>query len=140
MENLVRRAAPEDAHIDDALVQQCLEVYKGEYEQRWNAKTRPYDGITEVLGQLAAAGLPMGVLSNKLDVFTKKCIAEYFPGIDFVAVFGQRDGIAKKPDPTAALEIGELMGLSPAEIAFVDDSSIDMRTAVAAGMLPVGVS
>ncbi len=139
MENLVRRAAPEDAAIDDALVARCLSVYKEEYGKRWNVKTRAYEGIPVLLAELQRRGVPMGVLSNKADAFTKLCIAEYFPGVTFSAVLGQREGIPKKPDPSGALEIGALWGFPVDEVAFVGDSPVDIRTATGAGMFAVGV-
>jgi len=111
MENLVRRAAPADDEIDDALIARCLALYKDEYDTRWNAKTRAYDGIPALLTELQRRRIPMGVLSNKADAFTKMCIAEYFPGVEFSAVLGQRDGIPKKPDPSGALEIATLWAL-----------------------------
>lgn len=140
MENLVRRAAPADAAIDDALVARCLALYKEEYEKRWKAKTRAYEGIPALLAELALRGVPMGVLSNKADEFTKLCVAEYFPGVEFSAVLGQRDGIPKKPDPSGALEIGALWGFPVDEVAFVGDSPVDIRTATGAGMFAVGVA
>jgi phosphoglycolate phosphatase len=139
MENLVRQAAPEDARIDDALVKECLEIYKGEYEKRWNAKTTVYSGIDDLLKKIALKGVPMAVLSNKLDEFTKICIAEFFPDTVFQVVLGMRETVPKKPHPAGALEIAELLGLEPEEMAFVGDSSVDIETAKAAGMMAVGV-
>ena len=75
MENLVRRAAPATACIDEALVQRCLDAYTVEYEKRWNATTAPYEGVPELLEKLEKAGVPMAVLSNKLDAYSKLCIA-----------------------------------------------------------------
>lgn len=140
MENLVRRAAPVDAAIDDALVARCLAAYKDEYGKRWNARTRPYEGIPELLAELQRRGVPMGVLSNKADSFTRMCVAEYFPGVEFAAVLGQREGIPKKPDPSGALEIGARWAFPVDEVAFVGDSPVDIHTALGAGMFAVGVA
>lgn len=139
MENLVRQAAPADARVDDALVERCLAVYKIEYEKRWNARTRPYSGINDLLGALAERKMPMGVLSNKLDEFTKICIAEYFPETEFVTVLGMRESVPKKPHPAGALEIATTMGVEPGEMMFVGDSGVDIQTAKAAGMIAIGV-
>jgi len=48
--------------------------------------------------------------------------------------------VARKPDPAAAFEIAEHMGIVPAKILFVGDSDNDILTAQAAGMNPLGVS
>ncbi|HSV91683.1 MAG TPA: HAD hydrolase-like protein, partial [Desulfobacterales bacterium] len=57
---------------------------------------------------------------------------------DFAAVLGATPSRPKKPDPAVALEIAGRLGLPPAEVAFMGDTSIDMHTAVAAGMFPIG--
>ncbi len=55
---------------------------------------------------------------------------------------GAREDTPLKPSPIAALRIlAECMpGVNPNECVFVGDTSVDMQTGVAAGMIPVGVS
>jgi phosphoglycolate phosphatase len=43
-----------------------------------------------------------------------------------------------KPDPHGALEIAAGLGIPPAEFIYLGDTNTDMRTALAAGMHPVG--
>src|SRR5262249_48867559 len=50
-----------------------------------------------------------------------------------------RPGAPRKPAPQAALALAAALGLQPSECAFVGDTPIDVKTAVAAGMLPVAV-
>ena len=57
----------------------------------------------------------------------------------FVEIHGQRDGVPRKPDPTAARAICERMQCSPGQAAFVGDSDVDIETALAGGLTPVGV-
>jgi phosphoglycolate phosphatase len=45
----------------------------------------------------------------------------------------------KKPDPSAALEIAARLDIPPEDFLFIGDTSIDMQTACAAGMFPIGV-
>jgi phosphoglycolate phosphatase len=137
VENLVRRAVPAD-RCEPALVLQCAARMRQEYAQRWDQKTRPYPGVPELLDTLAARGLPMAVLSNKPDEFTKLCVAKLLPRWSFAAVVGQRAAVPKKPDPAGARKIAEQLGLAPAEILYLGDTNTDMRTAVSAGMYPVG--
>ena len=59
-------------------------------------------------------------------------------GLDFRAVFGARENVPIKPDPTGALEIAALIGLPPGEILYLGDTNTDMQTATAAGMFGVG--
>ncbi len=52
---------------------------------------------------------------------------------------GASDAFPRKPNPAGALAIARTLGVLPGECLYVGDSGIDMQTAVAAGMFPVGV-
>ncbi|MFC1867918.1 HAD family hydrolase [Thermodesulfobacteriota bacterium] len=134
---LVKRILPEDKQ-DNETVRKYLEEYIEEYSQNWNIATKPYYGVAETLDELTALHIRLAVLSNKRHDYTKKCVTEFLPGWTFDMVLGQRDGIARKPDPIGALQITEFMNLSPESILYVGDTAIDMKTAIAAGMYPVG--
>lgn len=122
----------------DTVEKMCREVLE-HYANNWDVKTRPYPGVEQVLDELAQKLVPLAVVSNKPQPFVREMVARYFPAISFTAVIGQVDGKPHKPDPSSSLGVAELMGLHPEQIVFVGDSSIDMATATAAGMLPVGV-
>lgn len=138
MATLMERILPEAARTP-AGIQQLLGRYRTAYDARWKLKTLPYPGIVPMLEALAARGIPMAVLSNKPQAYTEIVMAHFLADHPFEVVFGQRDTVPKKPHPAAALEIAGKLGLSPAEILFVGDTSTDMDTATAAGMIPVGV-
>ena len=135
---LIRRMLPKD-HRDPQTTAQIAVAYRQEYGRRWNAKTKPYPGIAELLDALAARGIRTAVLSNKPDEFTQMCVGGLLGSWTFDVVVGHHDGIPRKPDPAAALQIAARWRLAPAEIAYVGDTATDMQTAVAAGMFPVGV-
>jgi len=137
--NLVQRALPETAR-DEATVTRCLEAFRRAYAACWDRKTHPYPGVPELLDALALRGLPMAVLSNKPDDFTRLCVAKLLPRNPFALVAGARPDVPQKPDPTAALCIAERLGIAPARFAYVGDSNTDMQTATSAGMFPVGVT
>jgi phosphoglycolate phosphatase len=134
---LIIRALPEKKR-DDETVAECLEAFREDYGQHWKVKTRLYDGVPEMLTALTARGLRIAVVSNKPDDFTKQCVAYFLPHWRFDAVIGQRDEVPQKPDPAGALEAAELLHISPGDFLYLGDSSVDMKTAVAAGMFPVG--
>lgn len=134
---LFEKALPETKR-DAATIAQGAALFNNEYGRRWNAKTRPYDGIHQVLTVLSARQVPLAILSNKPQAFTEQCVRHFFPEFPFAAVLGQRDGIPRKPDPIGALEIARTLELAPEKILYLGDSSIDMQTAVRAGMHPVG--
>lgn len=135
---LVWRVLPKDARSEET-VDALYAEFREEYAQNWNAKTRPYDGIPEMLDGLVERGLKVAVLSNKPDDFTRKCVNELLPKWTFDAILGHHDAIPPKPDPTGARQIADDLRASPERILYLGDSSIDMETALAAGMWPVGV-
>ncbi len=135
---LVSRTLPE-GHRDEATVQACLREFRAEYDRNWHVKTRPYEGVAEMLDELERRGLPKAVLSNKPHDFTARCVDELLPRWRFDPVLGLNDDRPAKPDPGGALEIAGQLGIAPEEFLYVGDTSIDMKTALAAGMHPVGV-
>jgi len=138
VEALIRRALPED-QLRPELLDQCLGALREEYGRRWKNKTRPYAGIPELLDHLNGMGLRMAILSNKQDYFTQIMVAGLLPRWRFDPVFGARPAVPKKPDPAGALEIAEALQLAPDCFIYLGDTGIDMKTARAAGMVPVGV-
>lgn len=79
-------------------------------------ESRPYPGIPELLETLQHKGYKLAVASNKYQAATEKLIAHYFPGIRFVAVFGQREGVKVKPDPAVVHDILQIAGVSKDEV------------------------
>jgi len=134
---LAGRGFPTHA-VDD--YEQCLSEMREEYGRNWNVKTRPYEGIPELLGVLQGGGVKRAVLSNKPDELTRVCVSELLSAWTFDAVAGQTAQTPHKPDPTGALGLARLLGVKPAEVVLVGDSDIDMRTAVNAGMYPAGAT
>lgn len=138
MENLIRRVVP-DPDPPPELVAQCLSAMRTAYSNRWNNHSRPYAGIAELLSALTARGIKRAVLSNKPDDFTKMMVAVLFPACSFDEIVGSTPSAPIKPDPTSALAIAARLGIHPSEFLFLGDSGVDMETAKAAGMCPVGV-
>jgi phosphoglycolate phosphatase len=136
---LMRRALPPDRGDDDAIAR-CVALYRAAYAQGWNRKTRPYDGIPEVVDALSQRKIALAVLSNKPDEFTQLCISEYFAHRPFAIVLGHRDDLPRKPDPTSALTITRRLGLAAERCWFVGDTLTDMETARRAAMRPIGVA
>jgi len=135
---LMQRIVPEDDTTDEQLVQ-YMKKFAEIYSQIWNVHSIPYEGIIDMLSSLSDARLQLAILSNKPHEFTVLCTKTFFPGNPFVFVYGQRDGIAKKPDPAGALEIAKKMDLDVSEILYVGDTATDMQTGNSAGMKTIGV-
>ena len=135
---LFERSLPREACTSER-VTACADDFRQAYAECWNIRTHPYDGVEELLSALVDRNVRLAVLSNKPDNFTKACVREYFPKFSFEAVLGQRDGVPRKPDPAGALEIAAIMDLAPDQFLYVGDTAVDMQTALAAEMFPVGV-
>jgi phosphoglycolate phosphatase len=132
------RALPPAAR-DEQTVDRLVEAARRHYDRRWAEKTRPYEGIPELLGELARRRLALAVLSNKPDAVTRRMVRVMLPGAPFAEVRGATDGVPLKPDPAAAVAIAERLDTPPEQFLYVGDTGTDMQTAAAAGMRPVGV-
>ena len=137
VETEARRALPESAH-DPEFVRKVA-VYSEEiYDKCWGDNTHPYPGIPELLTELQHRGLSLVILSNKNDRFTKVMVKKLLPDWRFKIVQGALPDVPLKPDPTMALQIAKKLRIPPEQFLYLGDTSTDMKTAVAAGMFPVG--
>jgi len=128
------------SEVDKDQLMEFVTEFKAIYGQNLHDKSRIYDGIPHVLDRLVEAGIRVSVLSNKPHPLTRKVCDFYLSDWPFDPVFGQREEVPRKPDPSAALEIAGLMRIEPDRILFVGDSANDIQTAKRAGMIPLGVT
>jgi len=135
---LFHRALTADRRTDE-IIAQCVSEFQIAYSRNWNVHTKPYMGIPELLDTLTEWGLKLAVLSNKPHDFARRCVEHYFPR-RFELVFGEREGVPRKPDPAAAFEIAQRLGIAEREFVYVGDSAVDMQTALNAGMRPIGAA
>lgn len=135
--NLVERTLPM-GYKDEAVVKECFEAMRIEYNKHMTSKTRPYEGIPELLDELCRRGIKIAILSNKPDAATKFVTAELLTRWSFDCVFGERANVPRKPDPSGAHEIINILGLAPEEFLYLGDSGVDMETASNAGVYGVG--
>jgi phosphoglycolate phosphatase len=134
---LITRALPEDKR-DAETVRSCLDAYRADYSRHWKVKTRLFDGVCAMLDALTTRGLKLAILSNKPYDSTQECVREFLSTWSFDAVIGQREGVPLKPDPAGALAIAHTLGIPPAACLYLGDTAVDIKTAIAAGMTPVG--
>ena len=133
IDKLFERALPEGEKSKENVLRVRKEFVP--YYDIHNADdSRPYPGIPELLSYLQDAGIQITVASNKYQAATQKLIDHYFPEIHFTAVFGQREGIKVKPDPTVVFDILEVAKVTKEEVLYVGDSGVDMQTAANAGV------
>lgn len=136
---LVGRTLPEELRTEEMIT----DLYSGlvkDYKENCLGKTVLYEGISELLDALNKKPLKLAILSNKADEITQKITNDLVPLWPFEIILGSKAEFPRKPDPTSALLISQQLGVSPNEILYVGDTGVDMTTAVAAGMYPVGVT
>ena len=121
---LVERALPEPLRTPETVAAVRADFVKY-YTEHIDAHTRPYDGIPELIAELARRGVALAVASNKFQAGTEKLVGLFFPGVTFAAVLGQRPGVPLKPSPA---------------VLYVGDSGVDIETAAAAGVRSAGVT
>lgn len=128
---LVERAVPEGT--DREITDRVFDDFKKHYKIHSRDKTKPYDGITEMLRLLRKEGCKTAVVSNKADFAVQELVAEFFDGLfDFFC--GEREGIAKKPAPDSVFEAVRTLSADKAHCVYVGDSEVDILTARNAGL------
>lgn len=135
---LCERALPADAQgrVDEALARFLVH-----YEAGLLHETCAYPGIDRLLADLAAADVTLAVLSNKPHDLTVRVVDQLFADVPFRRVLGHRpERFPKKPDPASTLDLCAELALDREATVFVGDTGVDMQTARAAGLRPVGVA
>ena len=114
---------------DDPDPQAVLDYFQEYYRSHCRIKTKPYDGIPEALDELAEAGYPMAIVSNKPDAAVKELCAVYFPKL---FARGEGPDCPRKPSPDMVFKAMEAIGAE--RCIYVGDSEVDIATAKNAGV------
>lgn len=126
IKKLMERALPND--IDEEEFQKIFTFYKEYYTSHCRIKTKPYEGIIDLLLSLKDKGYRLAIVSNKNDAAVKELADYYFKNI-FELSIGQRDGIRKKPAPDSLNEAIRILGVEKKNVLYVGDSEVDKQTA-----------
>lgn len=135
--NLITRCFPD--RESDEEIDRLLERLKSVYEDNYMNKSKPYDGIEELIDVLVDKGVKLGINSNKREEYTINLVDKIFPDVEFVKVTGQTDDRDVKPDPTGARLVLDSMGLDESEVLYIGDSNVDVLTGHNLGAKVVGV-
>ncbi len=128
---LIERALRSKGKTDPELIKEVLDYYNSKYDEAPLYLTSPFPGILELVDELHAMGIKLAILSNKPDFVTRP-IGEHFFGDKFDYIRGAVDGVALKPSPDGLIKLLADMGVQHNECAYIGDTSVDMRTGVAA--------
>lgn len=104
------------------------ELLSVRYELNAENKTRPFDGIIDLLNYLKAHQIKAICLTNKPHNVAVKVIDRYFAGL-IEATYGVKDDGIVKPNPILVEQTLAKHSLKAEETLYVGDSDIDMLTA-----------
>ncbi|RKM58675.1 HAD family hydrolase [Butyrivibrio sp. XB500-5] len=119
-------------------IDEMLPVFKQHYDKHCLDKTRPYDGILELMKELKKRGYKMAIVSNKIDSAVKELNKKFFSEAIDVAI-GERPGINRKPAPDSVIEALKELGSTKEEAIYIGDSEVDFQTAVNSGLPCISV-
>lgn len=129
--NLILRALPCGTSTEE--IDRVHAVFTAYYKEHCADKTKPYEGINELLATLKEAGCKTAVVSNKADYGVQELCRRYFDGMFDFAV-GERPGIARKPAPDSVNEVLRVLQTERKDAVYIGDSEVDVKTAEYAKM------
>ena len=135
VEDLLQKSLPSDYSND---ISPMLEKVKEIYSDNLNKKSRPFEGITEILDLLNENEIQIGIITNKMHHLAIRCVDTFFPSHPIMTI-GAGHLHPRKPSPDSALVLAGEFKTKPSEMLFIGDSSVDIKTARNAGMVPFGV-
>jgi len=128
---LIERAAPQNTAKET--IQELLKCFRSYYKLHCADKTKPYDGVKELIEKLRSEGCLTAVVSNKADFAVQELCGKYFPEL-FDFVVGEKEGIRRKPYPDSVLKVLERFNISKEKTVYIGDSDIDIKLAQNAGI------
>lgn len=120
-----------------ATLKRIVDSRMHEWMHRYHYETQPVPGSLEVLHELHARGLPLGIATSSgraLPFLDQWGVRQLFSGI-----IGREDVESRKPHPEPILKCLGFLRLEPHEVVYIGDSPIDIRAGKAAGSYTIGV-
>jgi len=125
--------AERDANAREALLQPFLDVYA----ESVATHSTPFDGVSEVLDAIEAAGSRWGIVTNKPHYLAVGVVASMGWSERSAILIGGDSLARKKPDPDQLLHACEILGVAPGDCVYVGDDERDIVAARNAGMKSV---
>lgn len=134
---LIARSVPENT--DSETIKICIAEMLEYYSAHAEIKTKPYDGIAELLKELENRNVLTAVVTNKAEIPANiLCKAKF--GDIFTLVIGDNGIDRLKPEPDNVFRAMNELKINKEEALYVGDSDVDMLTATRAGLKSVGVT
>ena len=128
---LIERAVP--SGLSTERIDEVHRYFLDYYAKHCADKTKPYDGILDLIRTLRKEGCKTAVVSNKADMAVQELCKDYFDGLFDFAV-GEREGVRRKPAPDAVEHVLDTLQIAKKDAVYIGDSEVDVQTAINAGL------
>ncbi|MDE2695495.1 MAG: HAD family hydrolase [Chloroflexota bacterium] len=133
MQEVISAATGVDLDEADRIYADYLPRYYGEYM----ARSRPLPGGDALLDALAPTGVPMGIVTSKIERGAHDLLAHLGWSAHFGVVVGRDTTPEMKPSPVPVRYALDALGADPSRTVSVGDTEADMQAASAAGVAAV---
>jgi len=118
---------------------EAIDKRSGEIYERLNESPRPLPGVRELVAAIEARGLAWAIATSSRKDQVGTSVAALGLAAEPMIVDASHVEHAK-PEPDLLLLAAEQVGVEPARCWYIGDSTWDMAAAVAAAMIPIGVT
>ncbi|RMB54210.1 phosphoglycolate phosphatase [Sphingomonas sp. PP-CE-3A-406] len=128
---------------DEAMLDTLHAKLLAYYEANICVLTKPYPGVIDALDALAANGVTLGIVTNKIERFARTVLDQLGLTDRFACILGGDTLAESKPSPMPILEMVRLCqesGSGGGRAAFVGDSIFDIQAGQAAGLPTIACS
>ncbi len=134
---LIERSVPVNEPTEK--IEKAYEQFREYYKVNSSIKTRPYEGIMELLNELKMRGYHLAIVSNKADFAVIELADYYFKDLFDIAI-GERKDVPRKPAPDMVKRVIKQLEVNKESVLYVGDSEVDYDTAINAELDCVLVS
>ena len=128
---------------DEAMLDTLHAELLAYYEANICVLTKPYPGVIKALDALAANGVTLGIVTNKIERFARTVLDQLGLTDRFACILGGDTMAESKPSPMPIHEMVRLCresGSGGGRAAFVGDSIFDIQAGQAAGLPTIACS
>jgi phosphoglycolate phosphatase len=130
VEKLVERSLQKTGSLTEDLYHEALGLFLKSYTRNTSTLTQPYPGVVPFLEELRAAGISLGICTNKPTQTARDICDQLELTRFFKVIAGAEPYLAKKPDPSSLLGcLAELEGIAASSL-YVGDSAVDYETSL----------
>ena len=124
--------------IDDHRAEE-IDKRSGEIYERMNSNPRPLPGVKELIDAIEARGLEWSIATSSRKDQVQASVRAL--GLEDEPTIVDASHVEHaKPEPDLLLRAAEELDVEPGRCWYVGDATWDMVAAVAAGMIPIGVT